>query len=298
MLLALAIFSIFSSYAMDFSKVLKSPECQKIAPFYWELGDAAGVKFSGQVGGKYNSDSEVKLASASKLILAAYYHEKVSSPLLEDISLLKMTAGRADFKNLPCITRDTVEACFKARGNDGLVDKAKGRFAYSGAHSQALGVKLGLGSFNTDKLAQEFTAKLKLPVKFANVGLGGGMKMKVSDYSEFLRRLIRKEYRLINYLGADMVCTKCPLAFNSPVPVNWSYSHHHWVERDQRTIEAYSSAGAMGFYPWVSSDKKLYGIIAREKLAKEEGYNSAMCGRQLRAAFIKNQKSKIPITGS
>ena len=90
MLIVLAFLTFSSSYAMDFSKALKSPECQKIAPFYWELGDGSGVKFSGQVGQKYNSKSELKLASASKLILAAYYHEKVAAPLLEDISLLKM----------------------------------------------------------------------------------------------------------------------------------------------------------------------------------------------------------------
>jgi len=120
----------------------------------------------------------------------------------------------------------------------------------------------------------------------------GGARTSTEQYANFLRELLKGTYILKDSLGKDAVCTqpsKCPTAaVYSPVPVPWTYSFHHWVEVDEKGhIEAFSSPGAFGYYPWISENKKQYGIVAREKRTARAGYQSALCGREIRNAFNK-----------
>ena len=46
------------------------------------------------------------------------------------------------------------------------------------------------------------------------------------------------------------------------------------------------SPGAFGFYPWISGDKSLYGILAREDADSTAGFKSALCGRLIRQAWV------------
>ena len=89
-------------------------------------------------------------------------------------------------------------------------------------------------------------------------------------------------------LGANPVCTNpatCSTALNSPVPESWHYSYGHWVEDDPTTGDgAFSSPGAFGFYPWISADRRYYGIVVRH--ATEGAWSSVQCGRQIRASWI------------
>jgi hypothetical protein len=75
---------------------------------------------------------------------------------------------------------------------------------------------------------------------------------------------------------------------NSPIPENMMYSIGHWVETDPVTNGdgAFSSAGAKGVYPWIDVSKTYYGIIMRVAPKGGQGYNSLLCGRLLRRAYI------------
>ena len=70
---------------------------------------------------------------------------------------------------------------------------------------------------------------------------------------------------------------------------SWNYSLGHWVEDDPVVGDhAFSSAGALGFYPWIDRTKTLYGILSRRSdgLEGNAGYNSARCGRLIRQAWV------------
>jgi hypothetical protein len=58
---------------------------------------------------------------------------------------------------------------------------------------------------------------------------------------------------------------------------------------------AFSSPGALGFYPWIDASKRWYGILARRAPGPEgnQGYLSARCGRQIRKAWI----TGVPVLG-
>jgi len=51
---------------------------------------------------------------------------------------------------------------------------------------------------------------------------------------------------------------------------------------------AFSSPGAFGFYPWIESNKRYYGVISRYATANGEiqnGLASSQCGHALRTAW-------------
>ena len=85
------------------------------------------------------------------------------------------------------------------------------------------------------------------------------------------------------------ICTlpaACPNATQSPVPVAWHYSIHHWMEDDASGDGAFSSPGAFGFYPWISADQQWYGILAREHHGLQAYKESVYCGEKLRRAWL------------
>lgn len=71
----------------------------------------------------------------------------------------------------------------------------------------------------------------------------------------------------------------------------WNYSYGHWVEADATSDGSFSAIGNFGFYPWISSDKKYYGIISRYNTSTgvndmSTGWASYLCGKAIRKAFI------------
>jgi CubicO group peptidase (beta-lactamase class C family) len=123
--------------------------------------------------------------------------------------------------------------------------------------------------------------------------LAGGVAMNAAGYARFLRRLMRGELRLgALLLQADAVPadpdTFPGQALRSPAPPGsgWYYGLGHWIEGRPGTPQAVSSsAGAFGFYPWISADRAWYGIVARREFSMRAGVASAQCGAEIRNAW-------------
>ena len=137
--------------------------------------------------------------------------------------------------------------------------------------------------------ASEVSHALGLPAPFAHLQpqLAAGIATNAAVYAGFLQRIMRGELKMAALLGANATCTNpasCATAVSSPaVGLDWGYSVGHWVESVPAGDGAFSSAGAFGFYPWLSADKTLYGILARQSLAGG-GIDSAKCGALIRKA--------------
>jgi hypothetical protein len=91
--------------------------------------------------------------------------------------------------------------------------------------------------------------------------------------------------------GCNAIAGQSPIATASSGAESWHYSMGHWIEDDPVVGDgAFSSAGALGFYPWIDKSRTYYGIIARANLnagaADYEGYKSAVCGRLVRRAWV------------
>ena len=57
---------------------------------------------------------------------------------------------------------------------------------------------------------------------------------------------------------------------------------------------AFSSAGAFGFYPWITADKRYYGMLVRETLAPRAYVRSTACGALMRRAFAEGRPQHPP----
>ena len=51
-------------------------------------------------------------------------------------------------------------------------------------------------------------------------------------------------------------------------------------------LDAYSSPGAAGFYPWVDGTMQYYGVVARAVLGDTSSAKSVICGRKIRKAWM------------
>lgn len=283
----------------------------KLGDYYWEIGDAdsalplaSGTRGSGTV----TATTRFNIASASKFVFGAYVLEKKgieevrNNPSLHDG--LRFLSGYTDFSENDCIGSLTIGGCFKS-GNGGhplLPDpNTKGRFYYNGGHDQKLAaIDLGMYTFTAKQLDQEYQATLGLGDGFSTSTFapltGGGLIASASDFAQFLRKVMRQQLVIGSHLGEDAVCTQptlCPdQAVYAPPGLQdepWSYSYNHWVESEtgNGTVDAYSSPGKFGFYPWISPDRKYYGILSRHsEFEVGAGGNSARCGRQIRKAFL------------
>jgi hypothetical protein len=134
-----------------------------------------------------------------------------------------------------------------------------------------------------------------LTIGYAQPFMAGGVTSDSNNFGLFLRNVLQGTLYLNGLLGTSAVCTSitnCPttVAF-SPIPEAWHYSLGHWVEDDPTTNGdgAFSSPGSYGYYPWIDSTKTFYGLIARSNSVtgqgEQQGYQSAQCGRLLRAAW-------------
>lgn len=276
----------------------QNPRCKAIGDFYWEIGDGSGPLAGGSIGSDYSATTSVKIASASKMVWGAYVLEKIGKgrePDAIQLSLLEMQSGHTAFNPIACLFSRTVDSCLTARSNAEVKPGDVGRFSYGGGHDQQLAVNLGLGGYSADQLTQEVRRYLgaDLGLSYARPQPAGGMEGTPGDYGRFLRKVINGQLRLHDYLGSHPVCTlpgSCPNAVLSPVKEAWHYSLNHWIEDAPGTGDgSFSSPGLEGFYPWISADKKLYGVLARQQLRANAYWESVLCGRDIRKAFVNGQ---------
>lgn len=269
--------------------------CSDISPFYWELGRASGKVASGSVGAGYTADTSMPIASASKWLYGAYVLQRRSgSPTADDLRFLSFRSGYTSFAF--CLAGQTVDTCLAMASNGVYTSADDGSFAYGGGHMQKHASLLGLGAMNNAALAIELQSQLGTDVAltYAQPQPAGGGVATASVYALFLRKVLAGTLHMRTALGTHAVCTNpdtCPPgeALSTPIPSSesWHYSLGHWVEDDPAVGDgAFSSPGAFGFYPWIDATKTTYGVIAREENVAKAGYDSTLCGRLLRKAWV------------
>lgn len=264
----------------------QAPACRDLGDAYWEIGDASGRLAWGQRGQGVTAGRPIAIASASKWLWGAYVAERRGgSPSGDDVAALTMSSGRVGLNPLRCKGR--VADCLTGPADPALV----GRFDYDGGHAQQQAADFGLGALDGPALAAEMRRVLgqELDFTFRSPQPAGGVIMAPAAYGRFLHKLATGGLRLSELLGSHAVCTlpgTCPTAAKSPFGRNWHYSLHHWVEDAAGDDGAVSSAGAFGFYPWISADHALWGLLARHDASRHAGQASAACGALLRHAWI------------
>jgi hypothetical protein len=307
-----------------------------VGDFYWEIGNKSGAQAWGSRGSTWSADSQMNIASASKWVLGAYVVEKLkpslSSPLTSAVvNGLRMQAGYVseDDSVAACSTPGgSLNGCFTAANSTGnnatLTATAVGKFFYASGHAQQLLVQMGQGASTAGLLAatSTFGTEVRAALRINSAALNdfnyvvpivsGGVRATPTQYAGFLRRLIADDgtqYALKARLGSQAVCTNpagnCASgALSSPVPEDWQYSLHHWVESDG----TFSSPGRNGFYPWAQKDSSgnfVYGLLARQQAQSDQPgsadydpgfvrsdvrtyayWRSVECGRKIRAAWL------------
>jgi len=277
--------------------------CTTITPFYWEIGDVAGVLASGTGGDNStaapNAATSMEIASASKWIFGAYALEQTPYAQIKganNISYLNFTSGY-DNMGTACVLATSVGVCFNAisiKGghNSDFHSADVGKFYYSSGHLQAYATNIaGLGLYfdsdsgGTPLLATAIRSLIgqDIVLTYSNPTLAGGIVTTASNYAIFLRKILNASLQMSNYLDADKICAWTNLgdcdALRSPINQTetgatndisnekWHYSIAHWVEDDPSAGDgAYSSPGLFGFYPWIDKSKTYYGVVARHDI--------------------------------
>jgi hypothetical protein len=274
--------------------------CADIQPFYWEIGDQNSALASGSVNKsgdptRYTASTTMSIASASKWIYGAYVVEKRAGVLTDsDIKFLHFRSGYVSFDAFgSCSFGDTVDGCLNNGNNGAYTARSDGKFNYDGGHMQKHGSVDGLGGLNSIALAAEMRRALgqDIALSYSQPQLAGGVVTTAADYARLLRKFLDGQLRMGALLGTNAVCTnplRCADAVATPTPLSesWLYSLGHWVDADPVVGDgSFSSTGAFGFHPWITSDKKNYGVIARRTQVPGTGFDSAVCGRLLRKAW-------------
>lgn len=253
-----------------------------------ELGNATHTHYRASFGkGAPISQEPLRIASATKWISAAYFLEKVPEPLSVSASLgLRMLSGRTFFDG--CDRTPTVAACFHHKQNGRANPRDIGFFSYGGGHFAGLAMDIGLGALNTKDLAREVQVVLGIPeIDFDTPNFAAGGVVTTRAYVTFLKKVLDGKLKMSRYLGADSVCTlpqECASSRGTVVPVNFSYSYGHWIERTPQATGdgVFSSVGMWGFYPWIDPRDGSYGVIAARS-SNGQAYLSALeCGRRIR----------------
>jgi len=279
--------------------VASNPKCSTgtLGAFYWEIGDANGVKASGSVGTSApTATTSMWVFSASKWLYAANVVQK-NGVRDADAPYLNFTSGYTNFGNAPvCLggSSDSVQECLA--GRDTQDPATIGKFDYDSGHMQHHAANvMGLGAAGNPELAADLNATIgNMGFSYTVPQLAAGVVVSPQGYGQFLRRLLRNELALGAALGTRKVCAQqaasgCNAAY-TPDSIGseaWNYSLGHWVEDDPSIGDhAFSSPGGGGFYPWINSAKTYYGIVARERETESAaGYHSAECGRLVRQAW-------------
>jgi len=266
-----------------------------LGTYYWEIGDASGVKASGSPFGGPTASTSMWVFSASKWLYAANVVQK-RGVLDVDVPFLNFTSGYSEFGNAPiCTGVPTVEGCLV--GRDGQDPTTIGRFDYDSGHMQHHAANyMGLGPADDDALAADLNATVgNFGFGYTVPQLAAGVVATARGYAGFLQKILRGELAIASALGTHKVCTNpdmpgCNAAYSPESVANeyWNYSLGHWVEDDPTVGDhAFSSAGGGGFYPWIDASKTYYGILARERETESQaGYHSAQCGRLIRQAWM------------
>jgi hypothetical protein len=277
--------------------------CANIQPFYWEIGDATQRLGAGSVPDTtYTGATVMPIASASKWLYGAYVVQLRQGELTDDdIKFLTFRSGYTSFSR--CLPDHTVDECVAYLQNGVHSNLTDGLFSYGGGHMEKHASLNGLGPLDNAGLAAAIHAQLGSDIDFiySQPQLAGGIATSADHYAVFLRKLLAGQLLMSAALGTHAVCTNpttCPQARNAPVPETESYHYSigHWVEDDPANGDGtYSSAGAFGFYPWIDASKTWYGIVARRDTsggtpddpdAGGHGFASALCGQQIRKAWI------------
>ncbi|SER06407.1 hypothetical protein SAMN04488038_11513 [Solimonas aquatica] len=288
---------------------LNQKACQKIQPFWWEVGDGTGLivgEGSPQSETTYARSTGLLIASASKWWFGAYVAELHGGVLTAaDLQATRMLSGYRNESYTSCTRSNaatqaalTVGQCFQAGINDRQTPGSIGYFYYDAGHLQKYAaLDLGLGSANSAQLGTELNARLgsELGTAFDSPQPGGGGLSDAAHYAVFLQKLLRGTLKLSSLLGSNSVCAwedhstpvpakKSCTAQYTPVPtsMHWRYSIAHWVEDDG----SYSSPGAFGFYPWIDASRQFYGLLVREDHSLSAYVDSAACGRLIRQAYL------------
>jgi hypothetical protein len=277
-------------------------DCAAIRPFYWEIGDRDARLASGSINSdttttKYTATTRMSIASASKWIYGAFVAQRAKGNLTDlDRKFLSMRAGYVSMSY--CVPGQTVDGCLNYQGNGTYTPGSDGTFYYNGGHMQEHASLIGLGSMSSKALTAEVKSQLgaDLQLAYSYPQIAGGVVASADAYARFLRKMLSGELYLGRMLGSGAVCTNALTCKSSgievspsPMSESWHYSIGHWVEDDPEVGDgAFSSAGAMGFYPWIDAGKTSYGIVAR-KAEAGSGEASAMCGRLIRKAWATGQ---------
>jgi hypothetical protein len=226
-----------------------------------------------------------------------------------NIPFLNFTSGFTFLGNYPpstpCPKTGTVDDCLA--GLPTAPNPADvGAFYYDSDHMEMdATLHFGLGGDDILGLQGAIQATLgsDLKMAFSIPLLAAGIYTTSDDYTLFLRKIIQGQFQMSQTLSANLVCTNSTVAGCNAIPgespmttasngtESWSYGMGHWIEDDPKVGDgSFSSAGALGWYPWIDKTKTYYGIIARADLnaaaGDYEGYQSAVCGRLVRNAFI------------
>ena len=271
-----------------------------LGPFYWEIGDANGVKVSGSQGaGAPTATTVMKYYSSSKWLYAANVVQK-RGVQGADVPYLNFTSGYSKYGNAPiCAPRfdsDTVQGCVPPGGDVGQDAATVGRFAYDSGHMQHHAELIGLGAADDAALAADLNATVgAFGYGYWLPQLAAGVTGSPQGYAMFLRKVLSGGLAIKDALGSNQVCANtstpgCNAAFTpDEVPANEAvrYSLGHWVESDPAVGDGtFSSAGGGGFYPWIDSTRTYYGILARERETESgAGVHSEECGRLIRQAW-------------
>lgn len=268
--------------------------------FYWEIGDANNKLASGSVAGSNTPTGTqvIAIASSSKWIYSTYVLQKIGSVRQSDVPFLHFTSGYVFPVSNPagealCQPLDTVAECAAPVT---LSQAAQNNFYYSAGHFQYHAANtMGLGAMGAVALTTEITSQVgTFDFVYLQTNLAGGLNASANGYAGFLRRMLRGEFTMAAQLGSNKVCASAACTAGqvlSPAPQDeaWNYSLGHWVEDDPKVGDhAFSSAGALGFYPWIDATKTWYGILARRApaVSGNEGVVSLRCGRLIRQAWV------------
>lgn len=285
------------------SAAAQGNQCNLLGGFYWEIGNADGILggSSVPVGGAYSRTTDMELASASKWAFGAFALEDLKSkgfagPSASQTQKLVMTSGYTRQNALTCVNSTTVNQCL---GSTGPVASRTGAHYYDGQHLQKLFSDLGYGTLGKSGMQTAYDNALgTIGWTVDNVSASAGLTGSAADYATFLTKIMKGDLEMGARLGQSAVCTHTALLANrcvarglprgqfSPVNEPWDYGYAHWVEKENgTTVDAYSSPGLYGFYPWISANKAYYGIVARKSNALGAYTNSVDCGRAIRKAF-------------
>ncbi|MGH8282570.1 MAG: hypothetical protein ACRESE_01835, partial [Gammaproteobacteria bacterium] len=228
-----------------------------------------------------------------------------------DIPFMNFTSGYSNMGSdaqavtctAPASGADSINYCLTLSGTSGAYDSQDpntvGKFAYDSGHEEnhAGQFQPEINALDASALGPAIVTGLGvngITLAYNHPLLAGGIYANANDYSAILRAVLSGQLYMLGALGTHAVCAwvgqGCNAARSPQGTEHWHYSIGHWVEDDasQGDDGAFSSPGAFGFDPWIEANKTYYGVISRMAPpgnGNQQGFASALCARQLRAAW-------------